>query len=600
MARLSMVFIAASLLATAVLAQSPGNVDPRDPVANFEYAWKALDRNYAQFGVKNVDWDALYRVYRPQVTSRTTDEELWNIVLSMVRNLNDGHVCLADGKRRNCGGVEDAHIPDDFSIDLVRAKYLKGAAVDTLKGSFTYGWLAEGIGYMHFSHFKAAAAPTAQALDAALAALAGARAMVVDVRGNPGGTGKTVEFVANRFADRKRLYARTQTRYGPNHGDLCPEEDCCVEPAGPAQFTGPTVLLTHRCSASGADIFALAMRVLPHVTVVGDLTEGAFSSQFPEKMPNGWTLWIAFKVIRDLDGVCYDGVGAPPDLRIVNTPADIAAGNDRVLEFALRLLESGPPARQDESAGLRGVKTSLVARYARDAREKGVEAAIAALDRDRAAKGGAFFFGMDEAMQAAQQLLGARQYPEAIGLLRACLAEYPRLACGYAMLAQAHLGAGDLAAAEKALKDGAGVEPMYSYELPQIEAAKAAVRKRKLGSAADIFGKALAEGGTAAADAKLEEMLARRDKGGPVFDENDFNNLGYKLLQEGKLDEAVHVMEKCASIYRDSWNAYDSLGEVLAKAGQRERAIASYRRSLELNPGSKSGQAALKQLEGGK
>ncbi len=102
----------------------------------------------------------LYRVYRPQVTAATTDEELWNIILSMLRNLNDDHVCLSDEKRRNCGGVQDAREPDDFSLDLVRSKYLKGGATDTLKGSFTYGWLADGIGYMHFSHFKAGAGPT--------------------------------------------------------------------------------------------------------------------------------------------------------------------------------------------------------------------------------------------------------------------------------------------------------------------------------------------------------------------------------------------------------------------------------------------------------
>ena len=125
----------------------------------------------------------------------------------------------------------------------------------------------------------------------------------------------------------------TRTRYGPKHDDLWPAEFRNIEPGGPLQFTRPTVLLTDRASASGADGFALAMRVLPHVTVVGDMTEGALSSQFPEKLPNGWTLWVAFKVIRDQDGVCWDGVGVPPDLRICNTAADIAAGRDRVLEF---------------------------------------------------------------------------------------------------------------------------------------------------------------------------------------------------------------------------------------------------------------------------
>lgn len=600
MTRLFVLLFAIGLLASPAAAAPKVTANPRDPVLNFEYAWKSLDRNYAQFGVKNVDWDALYRVYRPQVTPATTDEELWNIILDMVRNLNDNHVCLSDGKRRNCGGVQDAREPDDFSLDLVRSKYLKGSAADTLKGSFTYGWLAEGIGYMHFSHFKTGAGPTTQALDAAIAKLAGARAMVVDVRGNPGGSGKTEEFVANRFADRKRNFMQTQIRYGRKHDDMLPVEYRTVEPGGPAQFTRPTILLAHRLSASSADIFALAMRVLPHVTVVGDLTEGAFSAQYPDLMPNGWTLWVAFKVMRDMNGVCWDGIGVPPDLRIVNTPEDIASGNDRVLEFALQLLEKGAPAPQDESDSVRNIKTSLVYQYARDAGEKGVEAAVAELDRARAEGSHESFFGADEAMQQAGQYLGRKQFSEAIGLLRACREEVPRLAVIYAMLAQAHLGAGDVAAAEAALKEGEKFEPMFSWEPPQIEKAKTAVRKEKLGSAAAIVGKELEGGGIPAAEKTFKELLARRDKGGPVFDEADFNALGYKLMQENKLEAAVYTFEKGAELYPDSWNAYDSLGECQAKAGQKERAIASYRKSLELNPGNKNAHAAIQQLEAGK
>jgi tetratricopeptide (TPR) repeat protein len=597
MRRLLVLLAAIGLLASAAAAAPAGPENSRDPVLNFEYAWKSLDRNYAQFGVKNVDWDALYRVYRPRVTAATTDEELWNIILDMIRNLNDNHVCLADEKRRNCGGVQDAREPDDFSLDLVRSKYLKGGAADTLKGSFTYGWLADGIGYLHFSHFKAGAGPTTQALDAALAKLAGARAMIVDVRGNPGGSGKTEEFVANRFADRKRHYIQTQTRYGRKHDDLWPAEYRYVEPGGTAQFTGPTILLAHRLSASSADIFALAMRVLPHVTMVGDLTEGALSSQFPDKMPNGWTLWIAFKVIRDVNGVCWDGIGVPPDIRIVNTPEDIASGNDRVLEFALDLLEKGAPAPQDEAASLRNLKISLVQQYARDAKEKGVEAAVAGLKQARAKGGDASFFGVDEAMQLAGPYIGNKQYAEAIGLLRACREEFPPLAVTYAMLAQAYLGAGDAAAAEASLEEGEKFEPMFSWELPQIERAKTAVRKEKVGSAAAVVGKELESSGIPAAEKALKELLAQRDKGGPVFDEADFNALGYKLMQENKLEAAVYMFEKGTELYPDSWNAYDSLGECLAAAGQKERAIASYRKSLELNPGNANGRAALQRLE---
>lgn len=478
MTRLSVIIAAACLLVPAGPARSQGRADSHDPVANFEYAWQALDRNYAQFGVKHVDWDALYRVYRPRVVATTTDEELWDVILAMLRNLNDSHVCLADGARRNCGGAQDARDPDDFSLDLVRSRYLNGAAVDSLKGSLTYGWLADGIGYLHFGHFKAGPGPTARALDAALAQLAGARAMVVDVRGNPGGTGRTEEVVANRFADRERRYMQLQTRYGRAHDDLCPVEQRNVEPAGPVRFTKPVVLLTHRLSASSADVFALAMRVLPHVTVVGDLTEGAFSAQYPDRMPNGWTLWVAFKVLKDHEGVCWDGIGVPPDLRVVNTPADIAAGRDRVLEFARELLEKGAPAPQDESASLVGLKTSLVEAYAHDAGEEGVAAAVAALARARAKRSAVVFFGVDEAMQQAGQYLGSRQYAEAIGLLRACREDYPRFFSTYTMLTQAYLGTGDIAAAQKALEEGGRVEAMFPWEPPQRERVRTALQKR--------------------------------------------------------------------------------------------------------------------------
>ena len=168
------------------------------------------------------------------------------------------------------------------------------------------------------------------------------------------------------------------------------------------------------------------------------------------------------------------------------------------------------------------------------------------------------------------------------------------------MLAQAYLGAGDVAAAEASLKEGEKFEPMFSWEQSQIEKAKTAVRKAKLGSAADVVGKELEGGGIPAAEKALKKLLARRDKDGPVFDEADFNALGYKLMQENKLEAAVYMFEKGTELYPDSWNAYDSLGECLAKAGKKERAIESYRKSLELNPGNANGRAAMQQLEKGK
>jgi len=596
MTRLFALLIVLGLSAPAATLRAQPADNPRDPVSNFEYVWRSIDRTYGQFSVKNVDWDLIYRMYRPQVTAATSDEELWDILVTMLGTLNDAHVCLGDGTRRICAGAEYT-LAGDFSVDLVKTKYLHGKSSAAREGTYTSGWLTDQIGYLHIADLKRDSEPHIQAIDAFLREFGSARALVIDVRANPGGSGRNPEIVASRFADCRRQYMQSQTRYGPKHDDLWPPEYRAVEPAGPIRFTRPVVLLINRDTASGPEAFTLAMRVLPHATVVGDLTEGALSTQFPDRMPNGWTLWSAFKVMRDHEGICWDGVGIPPDLLVLNTPAEIAAGTDRQLEFAQRLLERGAPEPQDEAASLRAVKTSLVDEYARGVRQQQVEAAIAALNRARAAGADTAFFGVDEAMQFADQCLGRKQYPAAIGLLQACREDFPKLAATYAMLAKAYVGAGDVAAAEAALAQGKSVEPMFPSEVAQIERARLEVRKAKLGSAARMIGQALADGGSPAAESRFQELLAQRDTG-PVFDEADFNELGYQLLQAGNLESAVYVFEKGAQLYPDSWNAHDSLGEALLKAGRNEQAVQHYRKSLDLNPRNQGAKKILQELGG--
>ena len=48
--------------------------------------------------------------------------------------------------------------------------------------------------------------------------------------------------------------------------------------------------------------------------------------------------------------------------------------------------------------------------------------------------------------------------------------------------------------------------------------------------------------------------------------------------------------------FPDSWNVHDSLGEAYMVGGERELAIASYERSIELNPGNANGVEMLKRL----
>ncbi len=75
------------------------------------------------------------------------------------------------------------------------------------------------------------------------------------------------------------------------------------------------------------------------------------------------------------------------------------------------------------------------------------------------------------------------------------------------------------------------------------------------------------------------------------------NALGYKLLQMNKVDEAKKMFALNIEYFPNSWNVYDSMGEVYMKKGEKEKAIENYKKSLELNPKNKSAISALKKLK---
>ncbi len=80
------------------------------------------------------------------------------------------------------------------------------------------------------------------------------------------------------------------------------------------------------------------------------------------------------------------------------------------------------------------------------------------------------------------------------------------------------------------------------------------------------------------------------------FAESTLNDLGYQLLQAGKIIDAIHVFAMNADAYPHSANIYDRMGEAYAVAGQRDLAIRCYRRSLQLHPKNENAREMLKKL----
>lgn len=80
------------------------------------------------------------------------------------------------------------------------------------------------------------------------------------------------------------------------------------------------------------------------------------------------------------------------------------------------------------------------------------------------------------------------------------------------------------------------------------------------------------------------------------FDEFQLNEVGYWFLNHQRAVEAVTVFRFNVDEYPDASNPYDSLGEAYLAVGDTARAIANYKRSVQLDPSNANGVAFLKRL----
>jgi tetratricopeptide (TPR) repeat protein len=114
-------------------------------------------------------------------------------------------------------------------------------------------------------------------------------------------------------------------------------------------------------------------------------------------------------------------------------------------------------------------------------------------------------------------------------------------------------------------------------------------------SASVAIADALAAGGAPAGRERFREVRSAPE-GAFWLDEAELNLLGYRLLGQGLVDQAIAVFEMNVESFPESWNVYDSLGEAWLAAGDRRRAVDLYGRSLELNPDNANGRQALERI----
>jgi CubicO group peptidase (beta-lactamase class C family) len=98
-------------------------------------------------------------------------------------------------------------------------------------------------------------------------------------------------------------------------------------------------------------------------------------------------------------------------------------------------------------------------------------------------------------------------------------------------------------------------------------------------------------------DAMAEMAQELRNAEPCEIDEGTLNNLGYELLQDGFVEDAVAVFKLNVVLFPDYANGYDSLGEAYLTRGDRALAIQNYEKSLELDPQNENAVKVLERLK---
>ena len=286
-----------------------GDEPMSQPEAVFENFWQQMNDKYSGLTVRPVNWDSLYKVYRPQVTAQTTDSRLIEIFKTMLLPSDDNHLGFKAGSTWYYPSSSN-NIPNYLGRDVVEKGLKK--TLKNYQNLFFYTKTDDNIGYLFISTFDSGKFNQAnfEYIDTILEELKDTKGIVVDMRLNGGGNENFAKIVASRFANSTRLYKYTRVKTGRNHDDYSDFIASTFQPQGNFQYTKPVTVLTNQYVFSTAINFVLMMRVQPHVTTVGTITGNGVNGGETYELPNGWLLraplWLAYtpeKMVVEGEGI---------------------------------------------------------------------------------------------------------------------------------------------------------------------------------------------------------------------------------------------------------------------------------------------------------
>jgi hypothetical protein len=191
----------------------------------------------------------------------------------------------------------------------------------------------DGIGLLRlteFAHFEFddARAPARLAIDEALARLSKGDAMIIDVRGNRGGSPSMVGYLASAFL------APGVDAYNTFHTRTETFSEAPATPYAKPRTKVPVYVLIDAGTASAAESFAYTLRSTKRATVVGERSAGAANPGGEVDIGGGFTVFVSDGTpINPNTGANWEATGVTPD---------VATASQAALDTAVRLVRAAP------------------------------------------------------------------------------------------------------------------------------------------------------------------------------------------------------------------------------------------------------------------